>query len=46
VIDIAFEVGFNAKSSSYKAFKKTTSMTPNDYRKKQRLSKHTEALSS
>ena len=39
VLDIAFEVGFNAKSSFYKAFKKTTTMTPTDYRKQHRLKK-------
>ncbi len=39
VIDIAFEVGFNAKSSFYKAFKKATAMTPSNYRKLHRLKK-------
>ncbi len=38
VIDIAFEVGFNAKSSFYKAFKKATDMTPSGFRKHHRLS--------
>lgn len=33
VLDIAMNVGFNAKSSFYTAFKKETQITPNQYRK-------------
>ncbi|TMP47164.1 hypothetical protein CWB96_12510 [Pseudoalteromonas citrea] len=33
VLDIALEVGFNARSSFYKAFKQTTGQTPSEYRK-------------
>ena len=33
VLDIAYEVGFNARSSFYKAFKKETGMTPSEFRK-------------
>ncbi len=33
VIDIAMNVGFNAKSSFYTAFKKVTQQTPSQYRK-------------
>ncbi|WDE12423.1 helix-turn-helix domain-containing protein [Thalassomonas haliotis] len=33
VLTIALEVGFNARSSFYKAFKKETGMTPGDFRK-------------
>ncbi|MFD1622426.1 helix-turn-helix domain-containing protein [Thalassotalea marina] len=33
VLDIAMQVGFNAKSSFYTAFKKETQMTPSQYRK-------------
>lgn len=40
VIDIAFEVGFNAKSSFYKAFKKNTAITPSEFRKQHRLNKN------
>ena len=33
VIDIAMNVGFNAKSSFYTAFKKVAQQTPSQYRK-------------
>lgn len=33
ILAIAFAVGFNARSSFYKAFKKETGQTPSDYRK-------------
>ena len=33
VLTIALEVGFNARSSFYKAFKKETGMTPSEFRK-------------
>ena len=33
ILDIAMNVGFNAKSSFYTAFKKSVGMTPNQYRK-------------
>lgn len=33
VLDIAMNVGFNAKSSFYTAFKKETQLTPSEYRK-------------
>ena len=33
VLDIAMNVGFNAKSSFYTAFKKETQQTPSQYRK-------------
>ena len=33
VLDIAMNVGFNAKSSFYSAFKKETQLTPSQYRK-------------
>ncbi|KZN61210.1 helix-turn-helix domain-containing protein [Pseudoalteromonas luteoviolacea] len=35
VLDIALEVGFNARSSFYKAFKQTTGKTPSEFRKAQ-----------
>ncbi|KNC66988.1 helix-turn-helix domain-containing protein [Pseudoalteromonas ardens] len=34
VLNIALEVGFNARSSFYKAFKKETGMTPGQFRQK------------
>jgi len=33
VLNIALEVGFNARSSFYKAFKQATGLTPSEYRK-------------
>ncbi|MBU0912042.1 MAG: AraC family transcriptional regulator [Gammaproteobacteria bacterium] len=36
VLDIAMNVGFNAKSSFYTAFKKETQVTPNQYREANR----------
>lgn len=33
ILNIALEVGFNARSSFYKAFKQTTGQTPSQYRK-------------
>jgi len=33
VLDVAMEVGFNARSSFYKAFKTNTGMTPSEYKK-------------
>jgi YesN/AraC family two-component response regulator len=33
VLNIAFEVGFNARSSFYKAFKQETGKTPSEFRK-------------
>ncbi|MCG7551722.1 helix-turn-helix transcriptional regulator [Pseudoalteromonas sp. Of7M-16] len=33
VLDIALEVGFNARSSFYKAFKQATGQTPSEFRK-------------
>ena len=37
VLDIAMNVGFNAKSSFYTAFQKETGCTPSQYRKTSRL---------
>lgn len=37
VLDIAMNVGFNAKSSFYTAFKKEAGITPNQYRKANRV---------
>ena len=37
VLDIALEVGFNARSSFYKAFKQETGQTPSEYRKQFKL---------
>lgn len=36
ILDIAYEVGFNAKSSFYKAFQRNLGMTPGKYREQQR----------
>ncbi|GHF94767.1 helix-turn-helix domain-containing protein [Thalassotalea marina] len=33
ILDIALDVGFNARSSFYKAFKQVTGQTPSDFRK-------------
>jgi AraC-like DNA-binding protein len=33
VLDIAMHVGFNARSSFYKFFKRYTGVTPREYRK-------------
>lgn len=37
VIDVAFTVGFNNKTSFYEAFRKVTSQTPNEFRKQHQL---------
>ena len=36
IIDIAYEVGYNSKSSFYTEFKRRTEMTPNQYKKSYR----------
>lgn len=36
IVDIAFEVGFNARSSFYKAFKQFVQQTPSEYRQSNR----------
>ncbi|WP_394390800.1 helix-turn-helix domain-containing protein [Shewanella woodyi] len=33
IIDIAYEVGYNSKSSFYTEFKRRTQMTPNQFKK-------------
>lgn len=38
VLDIAMEVGFNARSSFYTAFKQHTGVTPGEYRKQNKQS--------
>lgn len=38
IIDIAYEVGYNSKSSFYTEFKRRTEMTPNQYKKSYRSS--------
>lgn len=37
VIDVAFAVGFNNKTSFYEAFRKATSQTPNEFKKQHQL---------
>lgn len=37
VIDVAFAVGFNNKTSFYEAFRKATDQTPNEFRKQHQL---------
>jgi len=40
VLDIAMDVGFNARSSFYKAFKSETGHTPSEYRKRNTSNTH------
>lgn len=37
ILEVAFEVGFNARSTFYKAFEKNVGMTPSEYRRQQLL---------